>query len=509
MTSTMERIFEPPETRAGRIRRIRKRIGLGIAAVVLVAAAGWSADKVFHTCGWLGSGMYRVDWDKECVGVTDGSYLFNPEFKDVQEKIARENDRVGAESSSYVTVALLNLLTPTATSAISVEGVRNELEGAYTAQRRINGSVPPSSSSPQIQLVLANQGNTDEQWQPVAKQLSEMTKGNHPLVAVIGLGVSTKQTRQRASKLSEYRIPMVGSVITADELDHTNIPGLIRVSASNQDYVKALRRYVDSRTDLQSAVVVYDTNSDSSEDLFTKTLKEDLEQQMQYLIQQRSPQPFVGASIPTDANPGRFDIVTPNICSVETDVVFYAGREVDLGGFLRSLDRRQCRNTPLTVLTGGADLGATLKEWEQELGKTNLTVVYAGTTDAEGWGRGVDGTPQNYGAFLSAFRGHGFNDKNLNNGEAIMMYDALLTTEQAVRLAALGKSPPTAADVRSVLLNLNGQYQVQGASGALSFNSSPTGAGNPRGKPVPVLKFPSAPDDPSGQQVVTPPYVTQ
>jgi ABC-type branched-subunit amino acid transport system substrate-binding protein len=507
VTSTIEQIFEPLETRAGRIRRMRKRIGLGIAAVVLVAATGWAASTLYHTCGWLGSGVYQVGWDRECVGVTDGSYVFDSAFNNVQKKIADENDRVLRESSSYVTVALLDLLTPTATSAKSTEKIRSELEGAYTAQRRINESILPTNSSPQIRLVLANHGNTPDQWKPVADQLVEMTEGDH-LVAVIGLGVSTVQTRRRAETLSSHKIPMVASIITADELDYTHIPGLIRVSPTTQDYAKALRRYVETRNDLRSAVVVHDMNSNSG-DLFTKSLKEDLEQQMGHLIKGRPPLPFFGASFPGEAGPGRFDIVTPNICSAPpTDVVIYAGRQVDLDGFLQSLAGRQCRSAPLTVITA-ADIGTLLSEREQQLSAANLTVVHAGTSDTEGWGRGVAGTPQNYGAFLSAFQAQGFNDQNLNDSEAIMMHDALLTAAQAVLLAHRGESPPTAANVGGVLLNLNGQYQVQGASGTLSFSASPTGAGNPRGKPVPLLKFPSPPGDPSGQQVALPPYVTQ
>lgn len=185
---TMREIFEPPTTRPGRCRR--KRALIALATVIVIAAAGLVcfANKWFHTCGSFGSGIYRVDG--ECVGVTDGSYLFQPEFTDVENKIAVENSRVSAGSSSYVTVALLDLLTPTVTSATSAAGIRNELEGAYTAQHQINKLVPPNSSNPQIKLALANQGNTDSQWQPVADQLVEMTKANHPLVAVIGLGSS-------------------------------------------------------------------------------------------------------------------------------------------------------------------------------------------------------------------------------------------------------------------------------------------------------------------------------
>lgn len=210
MTETLDDIFTPPETKAGRNRRRRKRISLVTAAVVLTASMTWAAAVVIRSCESPWSGVYRVDG--ECVGVTDGSYLFDNEFKDVQEKIAAENARVRDKASSYVTVALLDLLTPTASTAKSVTNVRNELEGAYTAQRRINDSVSPTSSTPQIQLALANWGSTDDQWHSVTDQLVRMTGGDGPLVAVIGLGVSTEQTQRRAMKLSSHGIPMVGTL---------------------------------------------------------------------------------------------------------------------------------------------------------------------------------------------------------------------------------------------------------------------------------------------------------
>lgn len=504
MEQTIEQIFEPPPTKAGRRRRIRTWIALGTVSVVLAAGIVGGGYTWFRVCGPLGSGVWRVEG--ECVGVTDGSYLFDPEFEDIQKKIAAENARVRTEASSYVTVALLDLLTPTETSAKSASNVRHELEGAYTAQRLINESVIPGVSRPQIQLVLANKGNTDGQWRQVSDQLAELKEGNAPLVGVIGLGVSTTQTQNNAQTLASHGIPMVGSLLTADELDHNNITGLIRVSPTTLDYAKALRRYVDAHQELDSAVVVYDMNSDTA-DLFTKSLKNDLEQQMADLIDKRPPLGFFGASIPSEAGAGRFDLLTPSICAPPADVVLYAGRRVDLGGFLDWLARRGCASQPLTVLTG-ADLGELLSAREQQLSAANLTVVHAGTSDPEGWGRNVEGTPQHYPYFLSAFTELGFDPQHLIDGQAIQMYDALLTVEQAVRSAAPGNSSPTAGKVRGVLLTLNGANAVQGAGGLVSFISRAAGAGNPVGKPVPVLKFPS-PDDPYGQQVVTPTYITE
>lgn len=167
---------------------------------------GWVTIGMIQTCGSLeskvagifGSGVCRVDG--ECVGVTDGSFIFDPVFVDVQEKIATENAKVRAESHPCVTVALLDLLTPTVTSATSVEGIRSELEDAYTAQLRINESVRPADSHSRIRLVLANQGSTLEQWGPVAAQLTAMTQEGRPVVAVIGLGISVKKTQKRATR---------------------------------------------------------------------------------------------------------------------------------------------------------------------------------------------------------------------------------------------------------------------------------------------------------------------
>lgn len=508
MTGARDGTFVPPETPGGRARRLRRRTFLAAAGLLLAAGAGLVTHEMLTSCGSLGSGVDRVDG--MCVGVTDGSYLFHPALEDIQAKIAEENARVRAESSSYVTVALLNLLTPTDISAQSAAQVRSQLEGAYTAQKRINDVIPPTDSTPQIQLVLANQGSTLGQWRPVEDQLVEMTKAEHPLVAVIGLGVSTADTRQRAVDLSQHGIAMVGAITTADGLAYNNIPGLIRVSPSNQDYVKALRNYLDTQDDLGSAMVVYDANSDSGKDLFTKTLKEDLEQQMNERIHFPT-QSFVGASIPTDASPGRFGPVTNTICSVSAtlDIVFYAGREVDLGGFLTSLADRACQETPLTVMTGGSDIGTVLEEREQRLSAAKLTVVAATATDADGWGPHAPGTPDHYQDFLTKFEELGFDTKDLDNGGAIMMHDALLTAERAVRLAITGDSPPSKADVQSGLLNLNGDvYEVEGASGTLRFSSSSlSGAGNPSGKPIPVLQYPPTTDGPSQQ--VGPLYVTR
>ncbi|MGH4001437.1 MAG: ABC transporter substrate-binding protein, partial [Pseudonocardiaceae bacterium] len=277
-----EQLFVPPTTAKSRIRRKRKWIGLAIAVLILAAALGWGGYQVLHTCGWLGSGVYEVDG--ECVGVTDGSYLFDPAFEQVQKKIADENAWVRRQPS-YVTVALLNPLTATPTSVLSTEEILEQLEGAYTAQYQANHTSAVGDSGPPIQLVLANEGSTEDQWQPVVEQLVDMAgQQDNPLVAVVGLGLSIAQTKQGAQELSRHDIPMVGAIIAADDFDHNHIPGLITVSPTSQDYARSLRGHLDSRDDLRSAILVSDSNSDSNSDLFTRTLRDAFRENMADLI---------------------------------------------------------------------------------------------------------------------------------------------------------------------------------------------------------------------------------
>lgn len=368
-------------------------------------------------------------------------------------------------------------------------------------------------------MLLASEGSTEAQWQRVTDRLVKMSKrAENPLVAVIGLGVSTTQTQQRAENLSFHGIPMVSAYLTADPLDYGNIDGLIRMSPGNRHYVEALRGYVDSPDtdlDLESGILVRDSNSDGA-DLFTQTLEKEFDLQMGDLVGFPT-QSYTGTGVPTEGvQPHLFATARANICAAAPNglqAVLYAGREIDLPAFLDSLEERPCPDTELTILTAGLDLSEILQKWEQEQGmrlhESNLTVAFAGTVDAEGWGRNVPGTPVGYDDFLSVFVGQrpevmqqAFDPGHLDGANAIMMHDALLAAAGAVRLAVPQEGESrTAAGVHDQLLSLNGVNvnAVQGASGTLNF-SADSPMGYPVGKPIPVLQYPQ-PADSSSRQV--------
>lgn len=469
--------------------------------VMLVAGTGYWAYIKRYTCG------PELDViDGQCIGVTDGSYLFDPEFENVQEKIAEENEWV-RQQPSYVTVALLSPLT--STGEHSAEDIRNQLEGAYTAQHRVNHSNVVGDPGLPIQLVLANEGDTQQHWRPVVDRLVEMTEGEDHLVAVVGMGSSFIQTRDAAMELSAHQIPMIGSLFNADELEYSRITGLIRVTPSVQDYVRSIAGYLDERPHLDSAILVRDSNSDLDEDLFTKALSENFAQEMnseERRLIKFPAQSFRGGSV-TNTNPDLVDNIIPNICAAAgqgLDVTFYAGRRGDLGSFLDALESRVCRSTPLLVITGTDPLDH-LNGREQRLREANLTIVFPGRTDVSGWNHNVPGTPEHYSDFRKNFVERGFDPDHLDD-RSIMTHDAVLTAAKTIRLASSGRigtpaNVPTASGVFSQLLNLNNLNTVPGASGELIFSHRASNAGNPQNKQVLVFQVPPITDDALSRQV--------
>jgi ABC-type branched-subunit amino acid transport system substrate-binding protein len=481
-------------------RRRQRHLASFLAVVVAVATLGagvyWSLPQ--FQCGFGFSQVREVD--DECVGVTDGSYVFHEQFTEVQENIRAENewaaDQAEAEDLPLVRIALLTTLTTTADSAMSADKIQSALEGAYVALHRANRTRELGDPQPYVQLYLANEGARQTHWELAVGQLEDMLDDEVPLVAVMGQGVSSDATVAAAERLSAKGIPMVTGVTTADGIDHDGIDGLLRAAPSNTDFAVALRRHLDARDDLDSAIMVYDS---TAQDRYTTTLRTAYEAELgAYLT--ASDQPFPGRSIET-GGPEVFDPITRNICTSGSDVVLFAGREPDLKVLIESLSIRGCREEQrLTVMFGvtGTDLQHD-DEVIQQISDGNLEVLYAAGADP-GWATGATPAPEDFAAFQGHFTRLVSDDPAaLSDGYAVTYHDALATAIGAVRITNPWEvRAPRPEDVREHLLLLNSEQVVRGATGTLSFASNR--GGNPGGKWVPVVPLPY-PRDPAGLPV--------
>lgn len=491
-------------------RRWRRWAILSTVTALVAAGLTWFGLDLFTTCGPLGSGVSVVA--RECVGVTDGSYVFSPKLNDIEGRIRAENKKVA--SGRTVTIGLLDMYTANDTSPLTIDQEREELEGAYAAQLRANNTSDFRDPQPEIQLVLANEGSHEQAWRSVTHQLEGMTNDASPLIAVAGLGVSIQPTLDAAKDLAQHQIPMVGGVITSDVIANAGIPGFARVQPNDQQFVNSLTDYLDHNPALQSGLTVYDTNSGTKDkpgqDLYTWSLRRDIENVP--LANSSGALGYVGGSVPGPVVPDLFSNTVSNICGAKPDVnvVFYAGRLIDLPSFLDALEHRECDAQPLTVATGGTDLGS-LNDPSTiaKLNAAKLTVVYSSATDGPDWAAHPGSAPDHFAGFLSEFTGPAKEPVgDINDGYAIALHDAVATAVMATRLAYTAGSPTGGAALtpNSVLQQLNNLVNsdyVPGAAGDITFPDKNNG--DPRRKPLPVLTIPPAAGAPVPSAACPPP----
>jgi hypothetical protein len=404
--------------------------------------------------------------------VTDGSYVFNPSLAPIERAIASENASV-REQRTYATVALLTPMTASATSDVSLARIKDELAGAYAAQLAANGG-DLSEDRPPIQLVLANEGTSQElAYGQVTGLLTEMRRPPANLRAVIGMGVSVEQTVLGAKILSKAGIPMIGAVTTADQLDWSNITGLARVVPDVSDQITALQRYFAAHGGLGPAVLIADSNTS---DLYTSDLMKDFTAAFgQDLTSQAQPfGPGLGEST-------ELRLITSSVCSLTgiPPTVLYAGRESDLPTLISNLQGApNCGGKQITVVTGSDAVALPASQTANQTREGHVSVVYS------------DIANPNPKAVLApvqkVFADSPAGIASLSDPWTIATYNAMTTASIAVTDAASASSPvPLLGTVLGVIPLLSQRQEVPGATGPFSIGTD----GNVTNPDVPILKL--------------------
>ena len=477
--------FRPPRRPGERQRARRTRTGLAALAVLVVAAAGVTSYHIATShrpapprpgrlafCPGSTPRFQIFRNNGACVGVTDGSYFFNPSLAPIEHAIAQENAKVRAQRT-YATVALLTPMTASASSDVSLPRIKDELAGAYAAQLAANGS-DLSQDQPPVQVVLANEGTSQElAYGQVTGLLTGMKAAPDNLRAVIGMGVSVEQTVLGAKILSKAGIPMIGAVTTADQLDWSNIAGLARVVPDVSDQVTALQRYFAAHGGLGSAVLITDTNTS---DLYTSDLMKDFTAAFaQDLTSQ--PQPF---------GPGRGEgtelrLISSSVCpqAGTPPTVLYAGRESALPTLISKLQGApNCGDKQITVVTGSDAVALPPSQTTNQPREGHVSVVYSDIADPDP--RAV--LPQVRQIFADSPAG----TASLSDPWTIATYNAMTAASIAISDAASGSSPvPLLGTVFGVIPLLSQRQAVPGATGPFSIGTN----GNLINPDVPILKL--------------------
>jgi hypothetical protein len=460
--------------------RRRRRIRAIAVVTVLTLLAGFAIVATAPVLRRCAAGVHKHAG--ECVGFTDGSYVFNEQLAAVQRLIQEENERV--EKEPHVTVALFTPLLATGRSSVSWQRVLAQLEGAYAAQKTAN-----DQREPKVRLVLANPGSAQQEWHRVVGQLVESVDEER-LVGVIGVGQSTANTRETARALSAADIPMVASVVTATDFaveppggpgeQVRYIEGFTRVSSTTGNQIAVLSDYLAGK-DAGKAMLVHDISDD---DLYTSTLHHEFSD----AAEKGKLSITVKGRFDTEALLGsQFDSIVGDLCSDEAlKTVLYAGRAVlldDLIGRLR--DRRCARERLITLVTGSdASMLRTREDLRPEQGQADLAILYTPHVDLDA----VADIPE-FERLTTQFERLGFDPDDLADGWGVMMHDAMLAMSEAISRSANGLKRgevPTRQAVRAELGRAGLERNtVRGAGGPFTIDAA---TGNALGRRLPIME---------------------
>ncbi|MFJ4918626.1 branched-chain amino acid ABC transporter substrate-binding protein [Streptomyces sp. NPDC088725] len=459
-----------------------RRIVLGTLAAAVLAVGGWFlVSWLQENAARCGDGVVKRGADHECVGVTDGSFVFAHHLAPVEKKIRDENARVekNASKEPYVTVAYLTTFTLKPGDSNSPESVRHELEGAYLAQYRHNQG--DLAAAPKIRLLIANSGSRSGQWKHTTDELIKLKDSPDNLVAVTGLGPSTDENLETVKLLSENGIAMVASIMTATNIQ--NIDNFVRVAPTNIDEAYAASIYL-KRQKFRTAVIVQDA---ARGNLYAATLgKAFTEAFPDGKGHQLVADTMTYDSSVANAWENELQFMTGQLCDQTPQVIYFAGRGAHLTHFLDALSNRHCQKQKFTVIAGDDTTNLTSKELAAAA-RTRISVLYTGLAHPDMYRT----NPEAVSAPSATFFADGqeldrwFPNEPRDDGKAIMGHDAVLTAAKGIQMAASGQSEVTGEAVGRMFHQMNARQQVAGASGFISFQNN----GNPRDKAVPVLRL--------------------
>ncbi|MEU0739012.1 hypothetical protein [Streptomyces sp. NPDC006134] len=488
--------------RAGLVPAVRN----ALAAVCLLGAAG-AVGVIVWAAGlpdYCQSGNERlVEEDGQCVGVSDGSHVFDSSISAVSHKIEQLNDQVVEGGKPYATIALMIPMTPDEESEADRAQLLREVQGAYLAQYRAN--VVDKEDVP-VRLVLANPGRELEHSRRVAGWLAEMARSpKDRLRVVFGFNLSVRENADTIGYLTrQQHIPVVGGPITATDLANDasgRYPGLVKVVPSNLDQANALRAYLDE--DVEKTFLIQDR---SGSDLYSRSLLEAFG-----AVTKGS------ASVPEEYDASQvtkndFALMVGNLCDSQATTVYFAGRPRELTQLVNALGRRGCQHRHFRVVTVSGASTIALEpdlDWGALARGKGLTVEYATITHPDAWAApegprsprppATGGSTDDFAAFTALLRKNPpsqIGPTDLSDGRTLTMYDAALTAITGInkRVARPGEVP-TLSGIEETWRRLRGGNSVKGATGWICLTNN----GTPYDKAVAIVRLvPSGGDSGGG-----------
>jgi len=409
-------------------------------------------------------------WD--CVGYTDGSFVFHPSLEAVQERIEAQNDLAVSGKEPYVTVVYFGQMSFRKDDSRTA-GVKGELMGLAVRQYHHNRYAP--EGVPRIRLLIANAGYRWEHGAAVAEWIGQRISEDD-IVAAVGFGQSMETTRETIRKLSGYALPMVSSTATYDYIGTLEEAGEEGGGEGKEDFYSDFffptapsnSRVADQTAELVAAGRV----GGEVRNVLALAYTAEAELYGPHLAKE-----FIRALESRDGSVrGRVDgysdvaelgSVVDDICrdGYQPDLVYYAGRSPDFGYFLDELNASSGCIEKVTVLASD-DIAQYVADKADKLKDRAISVYYTPLAMRETvkpeFREDLDTLAEELG------------EDNASVAHAAMAHDALTVVSTALMDAAAllpGPRGRSAAFPALLLPEIQEIEDLAGASGDLDLTS--------------------------------------
>jgi ABC-type branched-subunit amino acid transport system substrate-binding protein len=480
MSGSADRFVDPPRARPRLTHPAIPWLAMGAVLAGSLTVIGFEVVRYCdpYTVWRAGNG--------ECVGITDGSYVFDPRLAAAEHRIRDLNDAVLRSDRPYVNIVYLGAMSVDPATKDSqpylLAGVHGELVGLSVAQQELNAA----GGQPRVRILLANAGSKNRHAGAVAEKIKERAGTDPRLVAAVGFGISKRQTQDAIEVLGRSALPMIGTTNTFDgtarRRDGSFSPYYFRLAPSNRleaEHAAYWARHGQlGGLRARTAAVFYNASPD---ELYSPNLAQDFAVAFQRGEAGGGAEARMYSYSDSSGIPQRILAA----CQNPPDLFYFAGRSDDFQPFVQQLSTTSCGGRR-TVLADD-DVTNYVTDNARQIGRTDtLRLYYTPLAAREAWERPGHALPPfypDYDAAAPRLKGSG---EQPSRTHAALAYDAVLAVTSVTQqiYGAQRQVLPTAGAVLAALTEPDAAAPPpQGASGLLRFGARTAGHAVPD-KPV-------------------------
>ncbi|WP_214416364.1 hypothetical protein [Sphaerisporangium fuscum] len=353
---------------------------VAVSALVSLSLVRVLATATTH----CGPDIWRAQ-SGECVGISEGGFVFAPHLAPVLHLIDDQNRQVLASGHPYATVIYFGKLTTSGHSQAgagdALSDIHGELTGIAMKQRRLIATGGDGSKL-QMRVLVANAGADFRYAQDVAREVLRRIEDDPTVVGVVGLGESRQYVQDAVQLLARRAVPVLSTTASYDDLGlragtREVIPSFFPLAAPDERLARTAATWAraglgDPKVAPARTVAVFIDTTIS--DLFGKDLGVRFAREF-----------GKGAGVVQYDNAASLESRVADMCALPTqpDLVYYAGRTAQFGALVDALGSSTCK--PLTVMAND-DITQYVNDNARALGRNRrVRVTYVALASQMAW----------------------------------------------------------------------------------------------------------------------------